>query len=114
MQPRSRQCRQPVFNFVNGDVSLSGNNQGYGILFVTGTLNMGGNFSWNGPILVIGQGVTNFNGGGNGQITGMLFVAKTKDASGNELSTLGAPNVNWNGGGGNGIQYSLLGDGLAQ
>jgi len=101
----------PTIAFVNGDVSLSGNNHGYGILLVTGTLNMGGNFSWNGPILVIGQGIANFNGGGNGQITGMLFVAKTRDASGNLLDLhdplvpLGAPTIDWSGGGGNGIQY---------
>ena len=95
----------PVVDVVNGDVTFSGKTQGYGILLVRGTLRTNGNFSWNGPIFVIGQGVFNSNGGGNGQITGMVWVAKTKDASGNLLANLGSPTLGWNGGGGNGIQY---------
>lgn len=95
----------PIVDVVNGDLTLSGNNHGYGILLVRGTLTMSGNFSWNGPIFVIGQGVFNSNGGGNGQITGMIWVAKTKDSSGNLLSSLGSPTLSWAGGGGNGVQY---------
>jgi hypothetical protein len=95
----------PVVDVVNGDLTLSGNNHGYGILLVRGTLTFSGNTSWNGPIFVIGQGIFNSNGGGNGQMTGMIWVAKTKDSSGNLLSALGAPSLSWNGGGGNGIQY---------
>jgi hypothetical protein len=54
---------------------------------------------------VIGQGVWNSSGGGNGMVQGMAWVAKTKDASGNMLSTLGSPSLAWSGGGGNGIHY---------
>ncbi|MGH9521311.1 MAG: hypothetical protein ACRD3E_02130 [Terriglobales bacterium] len=101
----------PVVDYVSGDLSLSGNNQGYGILFVTGTLTFGGNFSWNGPIYVVGKGDFEANGGGNGQITGSILVAVTRTSPygpSNVISDstgLGSPTVNWNGGGGNGIQY---------
>jgi hypothetical protein len=50
-------------------------------------------------ILVIGNAVVNNQGGGNGQITGAVYVANTNG------SNLGTPTFNWNGGGGNGIQY---------
>ena len=43
----------PTITVVNGDLTLSGNPSGTGILLVTGTLTMSGNFSWNGVILVI-------------------------------------------------------------
>lgn len=95
----------PVVDVVNGDLTLSGKTQGYGILLVRGTLTTNGNFSWNGPIFVIGQGVWISNGGGNGQVTGTAWVAKTRDASNVQLGALGSPSVSWSGGGGNGIVY---------
>ena len=96
----------PQIIYVNGDLSLSGNVTGYGILVVTGTLTMGGNVGWNGLVLVIGKGNFVGNGGGNNSYNGAVVVAKTLDASGNPLATLGAPTFNFNGGGGNGINYS--------
>ena len=81
---------------VNGDLTLSGNPSGYGILVVTGNLTMNGDFTWHGVVLVIGSAIVNNQGGGNGQITGAMYVANT----GGTPSTF-----NWNGGGGNGIQY---------
>jgi hypothetical protein len=93
---------------VDGDVTLQGNNTGYGILVVTGTLRMAGNFSWNGLVLVVGDGRVEFSGGGNGQINGQLFISKfwdhhtTKDL----LSEVGSPEMSWSGGGGNGIFYN--------
>jgi hypothetical protein len=98
-------ANNPVIDYVNGDATFNGTVQGYGILLVTGTLNMGGNFSWNGVVLAIGKGVAVFNGGGNGQINGTMIAANTRDASGNLLNALGTPSVTWTGGGGNGIQY---------
>jgi hypothetical protein len=92
-------------NYVDGDLSLSGNPSGNGILVVTGTLSMSGNFNWNGIIFVVGDGVFHANGGGNATINGSLWVANTWDASHNLLSQLGSPNFSWNGGGGNGIYY---------
>jgi hypothetical protein len=96
----------PQITYVNGDVTMTGNPFGGGILVVTGTLTMSGNTSFDGIILVIGKGSFVANGGGNGQYTGAMLVAKTRDSSGNLLSTLGEPVVDWSGGGGNGIVYS--------
>jgi len=90
----------PTYTVVHGDLTLAGNPSGYGVLVVTGNLTMSGNFTWTGVILVIGSATVNNNGGGNGQITGAMYVANT--GAGN---TLGSPTFNWNGGGGNGIQY---------
>ncbi len=95
----------PVIDYVGGSLTLSGTNTGYGILLVTGTLNFGGNFSWNGLVFVIGDGVLTFNGGGSGQINGSVIVANIWDSSHNLLSSMGSPNISWVGGGGNGIQY---------
>lgn len=88
----------PPINVVYGNYSM-GSSTGYGILVVTGTLTFSGNYSWDGMILVIGNGASIMSGGGNGQIVGGIYVANT---SGN---TFGSPSVSWNGGGGNGIQY---------
>ena len=88
----------PAINVVNGDYSM-GPSTGYGILVVTGTLSFHGNYSWNGLILVIGTGASVMSGGGNGQIVGAVFVANTTGG------TLNSPTADWNGGGGNGIQY---------
>jgi Tfp pilus assembly protein PilX len=98
----------PAINYIDGDVELLGNATGYGILAVTGTLTMSGNFTWNGAILVIGDGSFQFQGGGNGQINGTVFVAKIyPDPMDHDtlLPELGQPEIGWNGGGGNGIQY---------
>jgi len=88
----------PAIDFVYGNYSM-GPSTGYGILAVTGTLTFSGDYSWNGMILVIGNGASIMSGGGNGQIVGGVYVANT---SGNSF---GSPSVSWNGGGGNGIQY---------
>lgn len=97
--PNMGSATNPVTTVVNGDLTLSGNPSGYGVLVVTGNLTLNGDFTWHGVILVIGNAVVNNQGGGNGQITGALYVANTNG------STLGTPTFNWNGGGGNGIQY---------
>jgi hypothetical protein len=97
----------PLYSYVNGDLTLNGNHDGYGLLVVTGTLHFGGNFNWHGTILVVGDGVVEFQGGGNGQIIGTMLAAKIWDnhTSQNLLQTNGSPSFTWNGGGGNGIQY---------
>jgi hypothetical protein len=101
--------------YVNGNLTLSGNVSGSGVLVITGTLTFSGNFTWNGIVLVVGQGQVVHNGGGNGNFNGAIYVAKTQDASGNELPTIGSPQYTWNGGGANSIQYDhCLADGLLQ
>ena len=91
---------------VNGDLTL-GPVSGCGVLLVTGNLTMQGNYSWIGPVFVIGSGGSfTGGGGGNGSIQGSLFVAKTKDSNGNLLATLSTHRFfQILGGGGNGIQY---------
>ena len=89
-----------------GDLTLSGNTTGYGILVVTGTLTFQGTAGWRGIVLVIGQGTIQENGGGNNEFDGAVLVAKTRDTTGAELTTgTGTPTVLWNGGGGNGVYY---------
>ena len=89
---------------VDGNATLGAVN-GAGILIVTGQLTLDGNFNYNGLIMCIGQGSLIRNGGGNGDINGSVFVAKTRDASDNLLASLGNPTFNTNGGGNSDIEY---------
>lgn len=89
----------PAFTFVDGDCDLDG---GAGLLIITGNLEMSGNPSFDGLILVLGEGSVNRNGGGNGNIYGSIAVAKfDKNGSGGFL----APSFTTNGGGNSTIQY---------
>jgi hypothetical protein len=97
----------PQITYVNGDFNF-GSNSGAGVLIVTGTLSITGQSSFNGLILVIGQGMLTENGGGSGQFNGSVFLARTNSSTYPyaQLSTLGTPVISWNGGGSNGIQYN--------
>ncbi len=64
---------EPKFTLVNGNATLDG---GAGLLIVTGNLTMNGNPSFNGIILVLGEGTINRDGGGNGNILGSIYVAR--------------------------------------
>lgn len=88
----------PQFTFVDGDATLT---SGSGMLVVTGKLTMRGNTNFKGVILVLGQGVLERNGGGNGEILGGITIAKFGRTSGNFL----APSFETNGGGNSNIQY---------
>lgn len=63
----------PQFTFVNGNATLDG---GAGLMIVTGNLVLNGNPSFNGVILVLGEGTVNRDGGGNGNIYGSIYVAR--------------------------------------
>ena len=97
----------PQITYVNGDFNF-GSSSGSGVLIVTGTLNITGNSSFNGLILVIGQGMITEQGGGNGQFNGSVFLAKTNSSTPpySTLASLATPVIQWNGGGTNGIQYN--------
>jgi hypothetical protein len=97
----------PAINYINGNLTLSGATDGYGILVVTGTLYMGGDYHWHGPVFVVGDGIAEFNGGGNAEIDGTVIVAKIWDNYTNQnlLSTLGSPSFSWDGGGTNSIKF---------
>lgn len=97
----------PQITYVSGDFNF-GPNSGSGVLIVTGTLNINGQSSFNGLILVIGQGVMTEQGSGNGQFNGSIFLAKTNSSTSpySQLAALATPMIQWNGGGTNGIQYN--------
>jgi hypothetical protein len=96
----------PLITVVDGDLELSGNITGYGILVVTGKFTMQGTVGWRGVVLVIGDGEMEVNGGGNNSIDGAVLLAKTKDENGNLLSELGPTLLDWAGGGGAGVYYN--------
>jgi len=104
----------PVTVVINGNLDISnwggdGYGQGYGLLLVTGTFTYDPDTTWNGIILVIGQGIiTNTQHGGTQQLNGAVFVAKTRDASGNLLTgRIGGASVSFDASmQGNGIWYS--------
>ncbi len=82
----------PMTVVVNGNLSLTRWDQtGYGLLLVTGTLTFDPDSTWNGIVLVIGQGnlLWSDRGHGLGGINGAVLIANTRDASGNLLATLG-------------------------
>jgi hypothetical protein len=95
----------PKITYVNGDLNLTG---GAGLLVVTGTLYATGHPSFDGLIMVIGQGDLQFSGGGSGQINGSIFVANTNSRTSPyaQLATLGIPKMSWSGGGTNAIQFN--------
>jgi len=95
---------------VNGDLDLTGwHGFGYGLLLVTGTLTYDPDATWEGLVLLIGQGVFVSALGGVNGFDGAVFMAKTRDASGNLLSSLGATSYSQTGSSGNfgrGINYN--------
>ncbi len=108
--PSGMSATHPMTIVVNGDLDMNGwRNTGYGLLLVTGTLHYDPDATWEGLVLVIGQGNFVSTRGGSGEIDGAVFVAKTRDASGNLLASLGASSFSQTGPGSNvgrGINYN--------
>jgi hypothetical protein len=99
--PTGMSPTHPMTIVVNGDLDLnSWHNTGYGLLLVTGTLKYDPDATWEGVVLVIGQGSFVSTKGGIGGIDGALFIAKTLDASGNLLASLGPSSFSQTGSGG--------------
>jgi hypothetical protein len=73
---------------VNGDCTFS-DAAGFGMLVVRGDLTLSGSFTWNGLILVIGQGVLHIAEDSAGWIEGGLFVARTRDGERNTENVFG-------------------------
>jgi hypothetical protein len=73
---------------INGDCEI-GNGAGYGILLVRGELTVLGSFSWNGLVLVIGQGVMRASGIPAASISGALFLTRTRAAERTPANPLG-------------------------
>jgi hypothetical protein len=99
--PTGMSPTNPLTIVVNGDLDLNAwHNTGYGLLVVTGTLKYDPDASWQGVVLLIGQGSFVSTKAGLGEINGAVFIAKTRDASNNELPTLGAASYSQTGFGG--------------
>ena len=104
----------PMTVIANGNLDIGNwSNTGYGLLLVTGKFTYDPDSAWNGLILVIGQGVVNnvYNGATSGTsytLSGAVFVAKTRDSSGNLWpGRIGGASVSFQSGmGGNGVRYS--------
>jgi type IV pilus assembly PilX-like protein len=93
---------------VNGNLDLTGwHSQGYGLLLVTGNLTYDPDASWNGIVLLIGQGLMTGSHSGSGQFVGGVFLAKTRDLSGTLFPDPTLPNTNGTPGTfGSNIQFS--------
>jgi len=90
LTPLAMSASNPITVVVNGDLDLtSWHGVGYGILLVTGTLKYDPDATWEGLVLVIGQGQFISTKAGTGGIDGAVFIAQTRDIAGNLLSTLG-------------------------
>lgn len=72
---------------VDGDVNLDFG-VSYGILVARGNVTVTGNFTWNGLILIIGQGVMHWNTA-NGVVNGGVFLARTRADDRSPSSPLG-------------------------
>jgi hypothetical protein len=106
IMPAGMSATNPMTTVVQGDLTINGwHGTGYGLLVVTGTLTYDPDASWNGIILVIGNGQFVSTQSGTGQINGVLLIAQTRDASGNLLSALGSASFKQTAGS-NGIHYS--------
>jgi hypothetical protein len=91
---------------VKGDFQL--NDDGAGILVVTGQLVFQGNINYDGMIFVIGEGSMVRAGGGTNTIRGGIFVANTVGPDSIMYTgddALGAPSFDTSGGGASNIHY---------
>jgi len=107
VMPAAMSAAHPMTIVVDGDLTFnSWHGTGYGILVVTGTFNYDPDATWNGIVLVVGQGKFVSTKGGTGRFNGAVLVAQTRDASGKLLPdpNLGTPSFTQTGGGG--INYS--------
>jgi len=100
----------PLTVVVNGNLDVtSWTGTGYGLLLVTGTFTYDPATTWNGIVLVIGQGVINNRDHGQyQQMNGAVFVAKTRDTNGILLTgRIGGASVSFDAPmQGNGVRYS--------
>jgi len=108
--PSGMSATHPMTIVVNGDLDMNGwHNTGYGLLLVTGTLHYDPDATWEGVVLVIGQGSFVSTRGGTGGIDGAVFIAQTRDTAGNLLASLGPSSFSQTGPGSNagrGINYN--------
>ena len=70
-----------LFTFVDGDATLP-NDGGKGLLVVTGTLNVSGSKTFDGLVLVLGDGAINRSGGGSATNYGAFVLARFGSSGG--------------------------------
>ena len=76
--PAGMSASNPMTIVINGDLTFNGwQSTGYGLLLVTGTFTFDPDATWNGIVLVIGQGKVYSHQGGNGQFNGAVFLASS-------------------------------------
>jgi hypothetical protein len=96
--------------FCDGNCEFTG--AGGGMLIVTGTLTFKGNFSYNGLIIVTGQGGVLRSGGGTGTIQGNIILApyvgsRVEDGiTPTATATFLAPQYDLSGGGNSTVVYN--------
>jgi hypothetical protein len=99
----------PMTIVVDGNLNLDlWHGVGYGLLVVRGELDYDPDASWNGIVLVIGQGKFVSTKSGTGQFNGAMVIAQTRDTNGNLLASLKPALFSETGGSpsGYGIYYS--------
>ena len=107
--PTTTSVANPMTVVVNGDLDLTNwHNTGYGLLLVTGTLIYDPDATWNGIVLVVGEGEFVSTKSGSHQLNGAMLIAKTVDDHGNPLATFGPSSFSQTGTNptGPGIYYS--------
>jgi len=100
--------QEPSIVYINGDLN-TGPGTGYGILIVTGTLTLRGNFSYHGVILVVGRGNLIRHGGGSGTVRGAIIIADINGPDNIPFTaddSLGNPIFTTSGGGNSNIIYN--------
>jgi hypothetical protein len=110
LTPLGMSPTNPLTVVVNGNLDISNwSRDGYGLLLVLGKFTYDPDTTWDGMILVIGQGQVDGSHAQYKQINGAMFVAKTRDLAGNLLPdpNLGGAAVQFSDSmQGNGIRYS--------
>lgn len=108
--PSTMSSTNPKTVFVNGDLNLYGNTNGYGILVVTGDFNYTADDSWKGIVFIIGKGKAVESGGtAGGRFDGAVFIAESRNSSGSVWSDghgLGDSYIDFNNGHGSSFYYS--------
>lgn len=86
-RPINDPTQDPKIIIVNGDLDVSGNLGGGGLLVVRGNLSCNGAFTYNGLVLVIGAGNVNLGDSNHDIIGGMFVVNLTNLGGGPSLGT---------------------------
>jgi hypothetical protein len=109
LTPLGMSSSNPLTVVVNGNLDISNwSNDGYGLLLVLGKFTYDPDTTWDGIIMVIGQGKVDGSHSQYKQINGAMFVAQTRDSAGNLLPdpNLGGASVQFSDSmQGNGIRY---------